>query len=83
MTQSEQFISKARTVLGDWLDFTNLPSDQKGDVLYKIERLYTAWDKGLIVSEIQGLELSDVWGVALDQLALNGFMATIAQDYKG
>ena len=83
MTQSGQFISKARAVMAEWPDFTRLISKQQEYVLYKVERLYNAWENGLILREVQVLELNDVWGVEFDQLAFNGFMATIAQDYKG
>lgn len=83
MTQSEQFISKARIVLGEWPDFTRLISKRQDDVLYKVGRLYEAWANGLIVREVYGLELNEVWGNEFDRLAFNGFMATIAQDYKG
>lgn len=83
MTQSEQFISKARTVMDEWPDFTRLISKRQDDVLYKVGRLYEAWANGLIVREVYGLELNEVWGSEFDQLAFNGFMATIAQDYKG
>lgn len=83
MTQSEQFISKARAVLSEWPDFNRLISKRQDLVLYKIERLYNAWGDGLIVREVHSLELNAVWGNEFDQLAFNGFMATIAQDYKG
>lgn len=83
MTQSGQFTSKARTVMAEWPDFNRLIGKQQEYVLYKVERLYNAWDNGLILREVQVLELNDVWGNEFDQLAFNGFMATIAQDYKG
>ena len=49
----------------------------------RLSACITVGGNGLILREVQVLELNDVWGNEFDQLAFNGFMATIAQDYKG